>query len=241
LAIIDTLLTAPVPVLELKAKGASLETQLDGVFANMLRYAKLNWRYVASGKDGGDALLAGTSFSAPCGGIATALMTCFIDGLGVAKKDVEYVRVTGYVWTGPQWMSFDPNVTGNIRKLDTPGLYNNGCIFNEHYYLKCNGKYYDPCLSSSYVVKDQSIKEYFNGLRMPMTVGQGRKFMYTADRKTCILYMPNETVSGFTGAYTMFDATKKNIEKALGTPLFKEEMARQSGKSSFATFVNSLR
>lgn len=238
--IIDTILSTPVNIATLGA-GAPIERKLDAAFSNLLYYAKSNWSYTASSQTGGDALLAGTASSAPCGGIATALKKVFMDGLGVAEKDIEYIRVTGYLWTGPQYLCFDPKVRGNLRRLEVPNGYTNGCIFNEHYYLKCHGKFYDPCLSQAYAMKDQSIKERFNGTRMPLEVGSRRKFMWTADAKTCILYMPEETVPGFNGAYVMFDATKKNVEKAMGTRLFKDEMARQSGNSSFAKFVNTLR
>ena len=239
MAIQDIILNTPVDIAALRADHAPVERLLDGTFANLLYYAKTHWSYTASGSTGGEALLAGTHNSAPCGGIATALKRVFIDGLGIADTDVEYIRVTGYVWTGPNYLCFDPKVQGNIRKLDGPKEYGNGCIFNEHYYLKCHGKYYDPCLSSVYAVKDQSIKEHFAGTNAPMNLGN-RKIIATADKRTCILYLPQEPVPGFQGSWAMFDATKKNIERALGSKDFKTEMAIQQGNSTFAKFVNSL-
>jgi hypothetical protein len=38
----------------------------------------------------------------------------------------------------------------------------------------------------------------------------------------------------------MFDASKKNVEKALGSQLFKQEMAVQGGTTQFAKAVNTL-
>jgi hypothetical protein len=235
-AILDTILAGPVDIAGLRKESAALERILDGTFANFLSYAKTHWSYTASGSTGGDALLAGTGMSAPCGGIATALKLVFINGLNVSATDIEYIRVASYVWTGPQYLCFDPKVHGNLRNLDDKD-YGNGCIFNEHYYLKCNGKYYDPCLSTAYAVKDQSIKITFNKY---YTMGAGRKMLITPDRKTCILYMPKEPVPGFSGAWAMFETTKKNIEKALGSADFKTEMAAMHGTTEFAKFVNAL-
>lgn len=237
--ILDTILSTPVNIAKLRADNKSLDLQLSGAFTNLLYYAKSHWSYTASGNTGGDALLAGTATSAPCGGIATALKRVFIDGLKIPEANIEYIRVTGYVWTGPEYFCFDPKVKGNLRKLDGPRDYGNGCIFNEHYYLKCNGKYYDPCLSVVYAVKNQSIKDSFGGLGTIM-VGANRKMLVTTDRKTCILYMPMEPVPGFQGAWAMFDATKKNVEKALGSKDFKTEMAVRGGDTGFAKFVKTL-
>jgi hypothetical protein len=237
MAIMDTILTTPVDVQELRKAGAPLERQLDGAFSNLVSYASKNWQYTASGNTGGDALLAGTANASPCGGIATALRLVFINGLGVPDKDIEYIRITGYVWTGPTYLCFDPRVKGNLRKLDGRD-YGNGCIFNEHYYLKCNNKYYDPCLSTAYTARDQSIKERFGGKN---SIGFGnRRMLVTPDQKTCILYIPGEPVPGFQGAWAMFDTSRKNIEKAMGSQTFKAEMAALNGTTVFAQFVKAL-
>ena len=237
MAILDTILSTPVDIAALRTDGAPRERLVDGAFTNLLHYAKSHWSYTASGSTGGEALLAGTATSAPCGGIATALKRVFIDGLGVSELDIEYIRVTGYLWTGPEYSCFDPKVLGNLRKLDSGKDYRNGCIFNEHYYLKCCGKYYDPCLSVVYLVPDQSIKQ--KNLKQYM-IGTDRKMLVTQDKKLCILYMPDEPVAGFKGAWAMFDTSKANIKKALGTPTFNTEMAALHGTTQFAKFVNTL-
>lgn len=237
MAILDTILSTPVDIAALRKDGAPRERLVDGAFTNLLHYAKSHWSYTASGSTGGEALLAGTATSAPCGGIATALKRVFIDGLGVSELDIEYIRVTGYLWTGPEYSCFDPKVLGNLRKLDSGKDYRNGCIFNEHYYLKCCGKYYDPCLSVVYLVPDQSIKQ--KNLKQYM-IGTDRKMLVTQDKKLCILYMPDEPVAGFKGAWAMFDPSKANVKKALGTQTFNTEMGIRAGATEFAKFVNTL-
>jgi hypothetical protein len=128
--------------------------------------------------------------------------------------------------------AYDPKVRGNLRRLDTPGNYGNGCIFNEHYYLKCNGKYYDPCLSTTYSVKNQSIKEEFSGQYQNTAYGTGQtagRMLLTADKKTCIVYLPKEPVPGFRGAWGMFEASKKNVEKPWGARYSKRKWPSRVG------------
>jgi len=239
MAIIDTILTTPVNVAGLRKEGKALELQLDGAFSNLVNYASKNWQYTASGSTGGQALLDGSAKAAPGGGIATALKLVFINGLGVAEKDIEYIRITGYLLTGPTYLCYDPQMKGNVRKLDGPKDYGNGCVFNEHYYLKCGNKYYDPCLSVAYAMRDQSIKERFGGPKSNFTLGGSRRLLVTANQKTGFLYM-QEPVHGFQGSWVMFDVSKKNIEKAMGSQYFKAEMEAVKGTTSFATFVKSL-
>lgn len=239
MAIVDEILKGPVNVAELQKANASLESQLNGAFTNFLAYARKNWTYTASGNTGGEHLLNGSATSAPCGGIATALKLLFKQHLNVPEDRIQYIRVTGYVWTGPTYLCFDPQVKGNLRSLDNR-TYNNGCIFNEHYYLYCEGKYYDPCLSTAYDARDQSVKEKFAGKQI-LSVEATRKLLVTSDQRKCILYMPSESVPGFRGAWCMFDASKKNMEKALGAATFKKEMAARHGQTEFAKFVNTLK
>ncbi len=130
-------------------------------------------------------------------------------------------------------------MVGNLRKLDGPRDYNDGCIFNERYYLKCGEKYYHPCLSIYYAVRDQSIKEKFGGKNV-MMIGRNRRSLMTTNRQTRWLYIPSEQVLGFQGAWATFDATKKNIEKALGSQLFRTEMAALHGTTTFAQFLKTL-
>ena len=237
MAIMDTILSTPVDLKAAENANGPLANRLNGAFTNLQSYARAHWSYTASSNLGGEALLGGTGTATPCGGIATALKLVFME-LGVPAKEIEYVRVTGYLWTASNYTCFDPKVLGNLRQLDGKD-YRNGCIFNEHYYLKCNDTYYDPCLSTTYAVRDLSIK-----MKFPKYFGIGsaltqRKLLVSPDGKTCFLYMRNEPVPGFSGAYAMFPASKKNVQKALGGE-YKTEMEAMHGASSFAKFVNTL-
>lgn len=236
----ETLMTTPVNVRAMIAQGSGLGPQADAVFVNLMAYARANWNYTASSPNGGEDLLDGSATSAPCGGIATALRLMYQDQLGIPADDIQYIRITTYVWTGPDYVCFDGNVVGNLRKLNDRD-YRNGCIFNEHYYLYFRNKYYDPCLSTTYGVRDQSVKVQFGGRdKFNVGAGMGRKFLATPDRSTGIFYMPDERVAGFTGAYVMFDLTQRNVERALGKTLFRSEMAIRGGQTAFAQMVSAL-
>lgn len=235
----DNLLSTPVDIGALKKNKKSVEMLADGVFTNLLYYAKRHWTYTASGNTGGEQLLAGTATSAPCGGIATALKLALTKGLGLSESSVEYIRVTGYVWTDRSYLCWDKNVIGNLR-MSSDRNYRNGCIFNEHYYLKCNDKYYDPCLGTSYATRDQSIRMRFTG-KQSVLVGTNRRMLITSDRKHLILYMPQEKVPGFRGSWCMLPATKKEVQKLLGKRDYEKEMAALKGASQFARLMKELR
>ncbi len=120
MAIVDTILSTPVDIAALQADDKTREALCDGAFTNLLYYAKVHWSYIASGSTGGDDLLAGTAVASPCGGIATALRRVFVNGLHIPDADVEYIRVTGYLWTGPNYLCYDPKVRGNLRDSTPP-------------------------------------------------------------------------------------------------------------------------
>ena len=242
MSVLNTILTTPVNVRGLVESGAPRERLLDGAFLNLVRYAELNWHYAANSSKGGKDLLDGSANTVPCGGIATALKLVFLD-LGVPKDDIGYIRLTGYLWTGPAYLCFDRDVKGNVSKLETPGHYGFGCIFNEHYYLQVGEKYYDPCLSVSYPHPDQSVKERFNKPNSLFNLGKGMetlRLLVTEDKSTAVLSLRTPIAQGFGASWGMFDLSKKNLEKALGSKLFKAEMIRENGSSPFAKLVGTL-
>lgn len=216
---------------------------LDSVFHNFMRYATVHWKYSASSNSGGDDLLNGTATSVPCGGIATALKNVLIQGAVIPAQDIEYIRITGYVWTGWEYSCFDPTVRGNIFTPDD-NSYHHGCIFSEHYYLKCDvNLFYDPCLNRSYFVRDQSVKERIKGPRS-YEVGTGtnrRKLLYAERSQMFFLYQRDRVAQGFSGSWLMFPAKKKDLEKALGSDQFKSEIAVRGGTSEFAKLVKTLK
>lgn len=142
------------------------------------------------------------------------------------------------MWTKPTYSCFDPKVVGNVRGLRDRS-YRNGCIFNEHYYLRWRTKFYDPCMSSAYPVRDACVKERFIGGRVYM-VGADRKALMTSDRRSLLLYMPKESVAGFRGAWCMMDATKKNLQDTLANEVFDTEMKVRGGTTEFAKMVKTL-
>ncbi|HWB65136.1 MAG TPA: hypothetical protein VG603_16580 [Chitinophagales bacterium] len=149
----------PVNMDELLKKGKQPRELVDSLFTNFMYYAKRNWKYIASASAGGEALLNGTATQVPCGGIATALKMLIEEKL---HQTVQYITISGYVWTKPNFLCFDQEVKGNVFRAEAPGVYNQGCFFNEHYFIQCNGKFYDPCLNSIYNTQNEAVLKHYN-------------------------------------------------------------------------------
>ncbi|MGH7627457.1 MAG: hypothetical protein ACREOJ_19325 [Gemmatimonadaceae bacterium] len=224
----EEILAGPNPIATLKTDGATNQQLADNLFINFLSYAKRNWHYIASAQAGGDALLAGTATTVPCGGIATALKALFEQDLGIPKTDVEYITISGYVWTKPQYLCFDPQVIGNVRDASNRD-YRNGCVFNEHYYLRCGAKFYDPCLSANYSTRDECV------LMKPTVLFKG-EFMLSPDKQTVLMFHKTEKVNGWQqGAWSKFPAKdfRKHVQK-----IEIEKLSRFS--TTFAAFATTV-
>ena len=61
------------------------------------------------------------------------------------------------------------------------------------------------------------------------------------DKRMFVVHMPDENTPGFRGAWCMMDATKKNLQEALGKKLFDAEMKALGGRSALAGWVKELR
>ena len=238
--ILNTILASPNNINELKVRP-NVERNLlhDSVFFNFMRYATAKWHYNASSTFGGEHLLAGTATSVPCGGIATALKTVFIQGAGIPAHDLEYITISGYVWTAWDYPCFDPTVKGNIF---TPGdrSYHHGTIFSQHFYLRCGNKFYDPCLNRSYLARDQAVKERLKKAYEIGTGGNRRKVLVSTLANVLFIYQRDIVAQGFQGSWLMVPATKKDLEKALGAKEYNTELAVRGGQTEFAKFASTL-
>lgn len=224
----DDILAGPNPMAQLKKDGATNQQLADNLFINFLQYARKHWQYIASSRSGGDDLLAGKATAVPCGGIATALKMMLEDDLKIPKTDVEYITISGYVWTKPTYISFDPSVTGNVRDANSRD-YRQGCLFNEHYYLRCLAKFYDPCLSANYANRDECV------LMKPTVLFKG-EFLLSPDKQTVLMFKKAEKVNGWQqGAWMKFPVKefRKHVDK-----IEIEKLAKIS--ATFATFVKTV-
>jgi hypothetical protein len=190
----EDILKGPESIAHLQEKGRSLTQLADGLFTNFMYYAKKNWQYQASSKKGGEDLLNGYTGPVPCGGIANALRV-MLEELGVPKGalGVEYVTISGYVWTKPKYCCFDRAVVGNVRRVESPGIYSEGCMFSEHYFLKCYLKYYDPCLNAVYAEENDAVR-----LKTPITEVFTKGVLHPGDTPdTFLMFNPDEVVPGW--------------------------------------------
>lgn len=190
MAIKDDIFSSPVDIPKLLAKNTQKSACVDSLFTNFMAYAKVHWSYIASAQAGGTALLDGTATQVPCGGIATALKILIEEKL---EQTVTYITKSGYVWTKPDFLSFDPKVKGNVSRAETPATYNEGCFFNEHYFIKCGAKYYDPCLNSIYNVENEAIRKQYTTAE---TISKG-SVMTGLDQESVLVFRPTMLVAGW--------------------------------------------
>ena len=202
MAIKDEISTTPINIPKLLVNSRP-EDLVDSLFTNFMYYAKANWNYIASARAGGEDLLSGEATQVPCGGIATALKILIEELLGL---DVEYITLPGYVWTRADKLCFDRRVRGNVSKATSAQLYNEGCLFNEHYFIKCGDKYYDPCLDSIYEREtDAVLKRY-----APAEVISRGSIMAGLTDETLVVFNPDVVVPGWQrGAWVIVE--EKNV------------------------------
>ena len=189
----DTVFSSPINIPALLAEGPKQKTPadcVDSLFINFMFYAKAHWSYIASARAGGEALLAGTETQVPCGGIATALKILIEDKL---HQHVDYITIPGYVWTKSSFPCFDTKVKGNVTKIESLAMFNEGCIFNEHYFIKCGGKFYDPCLNSTYATQNEAVRKTFTTAEL---IAKGR-IMAGEDANTLLLFDGDVVVAGW--------------------------------------------
>jgi hypothetical protein len=187
----DEIFSSPVNIPQLLDRNVKPAAAcVDDLFINFMYYAKKKWSYIASANAGGEALLDGTATQVPCGGIATALKIMIEEKL---HQQVDYIRKSSYVWTSPRFLCFDPKVRGNVARFESPMLYNEGCLFKEHYFIKCGNKYYDPCLNSNYTTENEAILKHYN----QTDILSGGKIIRGLDSNTVLVFNVNLLASGW--------------------------------------------
>lgn len=238
----DDIFSSPVDIPSLLKKGTAPAACVDSLFTNFMYYAKAHWSYIASATAGGEALLNGSATMVPCGGIATALKMLIEEKLG---QHVNYITISGYVWTKPSFLSFDPKVKGNVYRAQSPGLYNEGCFFNEHYFIQCNNKYYDPCLNSIYNNQTEAIRKRY---AVSEILSKG-SVMSGENNNSLLIFNPNVIVPGWQkGAWMIVNAvdvlryvTDKHDLLLISTKLKTGPLAEAARKASRKLFADSGR
>ena len=232
----DTIFSSPVNIPTLLTKQGAAEC-VDSLFINFMHYAKKNWSYIASSKAGGEALLDGTATQVPCGGIATALKILIEEKLHLL---VDYITSPGYVWTKSSFPSFDFKVHGNVSRAETPTLFNEGCFFNQHYFIKCGTKYYDPCLNSTYATENEPVRKRYASQEI---ISKG-SIMPGENADSLLVFQPDVIVPGWQrGAWQIANARTvlnqvrdKFTLLAISTRLKTGELALTARKASRAMF-----
>jgi len=223
--LIIRILSQPVDVFAAREKNEGNLQLADKIYSNFVHYAKAHWSYVASSKHGGEDVLAGRATAFPCGGIATALKIVFISFFG-NKVPTQYKMISTYLITKPEYHCFDGKVTGNVKNVGKLGHFDGATIFNMHFYLEFNGKFYDPCMDTTYTEDNQVVQAFLvkkgGGALVPEKKSQGHPFIYLFDRDI--------KVSGFNGGWVRIrmdsfansDELWKLVTENLGQPESKQ-------------------
>lgn len=237
----DQIFSSPVDIPKLLVTKKP-EACVDSLFTNFMYHAKQRWSYIASAQAGGADLLSGAATQVPCGGIATALKILIEDKL---KLKADYITIPGYIWTKASFLSFDAKVKGNVSRAESPGLFNEGCLFNEHYFVKCGGKYYDPCLNSIYTQENESVRKRYAFTEI---ISKG-SVMAGETTDSVLVFQPNTIVPGWQrGAWLIVKerdvlryVTQKDDLMFISAKLKTGNLALAARKASRKMFADSNR
>lgn len=185
------------------------EKVLDMLFENFLAYASANWNYSAqSGKQTAMDLLSGSGAkNVACGTLREAFKLLVREQL---KLEAANEDINGYFITKPTLKCFDTKVTGNMAN---PGshVFNLGCHFSAHYFVKCGGKYYDPCLNTTYARADEPI------LMRSSPVPNAMTLRYAGSGRAVVLLrqLLGQSVTGFGTTWEVYSVTKDDLGRHL--------------------------
>jgi hypothetical protein len=196
----------------LKQKGSVPNSKLvDLLFENFLQYASANWSYSAqSGKQTATDLLSGSGpKNVACGTLREGFKLLIRNEL---KLQADNEDINNYFISKPTLKCFDNKVSGNIGNPSS-GVFNLGCHFSTHYFVKSEGKYYDPCLSSIYSSATEPI--LINTSLITGFPGGSLRFGGTGKAIVILRLIPGRSVPGFGSTWELFSLFKDNIAKKL--------------------------
>ena len=199
-----------IPALKTPTNGGTL---VDKLFENFIGYAGANWKYAAQqGAQTAEDALDGTGTKTlACATIRKALQIMVRDTLNVPTTNTD---INEYFITRPGLKCFDPTVTGNVGSRGT-GAFNLGCHFSTHYFLNCNGKFYDPCLTSVYGSADGPVMYKTFIVKGPLPSSPSVPPIRKAGTGTSLMFfclIPGRAVPGFGSVWEVVKpAELKNV------------------------------
>ncbi|GDX53270.1 hypothetical protein LBMAG27_23170 [Bacteroidota bacterium] len=111
----------------------------------------------------------------------------------------------------PNYKCFDTKVVGNMANPGSTN-FNLGCFFSGHFFVECENKFYDPCLSTIYSSKEEPI------LYKASTINTGAVPMYAfGSGKTVIILrqLLGTVVPGFETTFEVLSPFKDDLKKKL--------------------------
>lgn len=182
---------------------------IDLLFENFLDYASANWNYSAqSGNQTAPDLLNGNGRkNVACGTLREAFKLLIRNELNLEAANED---INGYFITKPTLKCFDPNVHGNIANPGSTN-FNLGCHFSAHYFVKSQGKYYDPCLTATYSRAEEPILIRTSPIAGTVNMRCGG----TGAAMIVLRQIPNRVVPGFGTTWELFSLAKDDLKKKL--------------------------
>jgi hypothetical protein len=193
----------------LKEKGSISDAMLvDHLFDNFMQYISAHWHYHATPPNQNPIDLLGGSGAKTvnCDNLSAvfaALIRDIDDKLKPAKASKNWFI------SKPALKNFDAKVTGNMGNPDATS-FNLGCHFSAHYFVNFNGKYYDPCLSTTYNSETGAV--FMETRLVPGT----NNLRYAGTGNAIILLKPKQKViNGFGGVFEVLSIAKGDPKKRL--------------------------
>jgi hypothetical protein len=207
--------THPLTEMQKNSAGISPTVLADALFENFVLYAKKNWDYSATAPGlKGQLLLETSGRNAPaCGTLREALLILLRDELGLEAKPCD---INERFISKPDLRCFDSKVKGNLGNLGGP-TYDLGCHFSAHYFVECQGKFYDPCFATIYKTKEEPVAHRTKAVTLPDAV-LSVPTSYSGNGRTMIILrkVVNKTVPGFGEVWEMLklDEVKRAFSSA---------------------------
>ena len=205
--------------------GKTGSVHLDDLFDNFCDYAKKNFDYSSVkilGSEGSTILktLKGTRKTVDCASLADAFVIMANEDLNLKVSKRVMVGSSAQSWaTAANSKCFDVKIKGSIRPPKGQYAQIGRCVFSEHYFVQAGNAFYDPCMLTKYISKQQV--QSWN-----LTTGWGKYcnqlYLIKEDPLHLLIRLPApEKPPGFNSGMLLVET--KDINKADYKAAFKKE------------------
>jgi len=197
--------------------GKTGPVYLDTLFNNLCRYAQSNYSYNATRVLGltADMLLAsptGQRKTVDCGCLAAAFALMARENLGVADAGTECVGAGSWA-TKEHSKCFDNRIVGNVRTATAHFVTVSRCVFSTHAFARAAGRFFDPCLLTTYQTREQVITWKFEPAK-PATDYYPILYRIAGDPSKLMIRIPDGAPQPFGFMSSFLQVETKDLDKA---------------------------